>query len=210
MGQVIGLLGGTFNPVHNGHVYLVKKCLEEYTFDRFLVVPSGNAYHKLGKQKILSGSHRFFMCQLAFKWLPQVEVVTFELEKTGPTRTYHTLTELKALYPGSHLLWLLGSDSFCTIDQWYRYQEVLQLATFIVVMRGTDTRSEIEARNASFKFPAHLLFLNSLNSPISSTYIRHCFRCRQDVPKGWLPNDVMNYIKRHHLYNPLTKGVYDY
>ena len=112
----IGIFGGTFNPVHQGHVHLAQQCVEELKLDKLLVIPTKQPPHKQ-VQELASGEHRAQMCRLAFAEIPQAQVSEMELHREGKSYTADTLTQLKQQFPQAQFYLIVGGDMFLTFHQ---------------------------------------------------------------------------------------------
>jgi len=135
----LGLYGGTFDPIHNGHTHLITQLLSQKIVDRILLIPAGeprlreNAPHATGAQ-------RRAMCQLAIKDLPtevaaKVEVNPIEILRIGPSYTIDTVEAVKQTYPDDEIVLIVGTDAYQKIDQWHRVDELLKLVTLEVIQR---------------------------------------------------------------------------
>ena len=122
-----GIFGGTFNPIHNGHIKLARAYRSELELDRMLVIPTRIPPHKVSTE-LADGKDRLQMCRLAFAGQPEFEVSDIELCRTEPSYTVDTLEALHARWPEDELFLLTGSDMFLTFERWRRYREILGAA----------------------------------------------------------------------------------
>ena len=129
--------GGSFNPIHRGHVHILGEFMERLALDRALLVPAGVPPHKQAPD-LAPGEHRAAMCRLAAKALPgrQVEVSAVELDRPGQSFTSDTLARLNELYPGDQLFLLMGEDMFLTVDRWHEAGEILRRAVLCAAPRS--------------------------------------------------------------------------
>jgi nicotinate-nucleotide adenylyltransferase len=135
----IGLYGGTFDPIHNGHLRVISELIRENIVDRILLVPAGEPRLR-DAQPLASGSQRRTMCQLAVNELPteirsKVEVNPIEILRMGPSYTIDTVEAIKQTYPDDEIVLILGSDAAEKIDQWHRAQELLAMVTLEIIER---------------------------------------------------------------------------
>lgn len=129
----IGIFGGTFNPVHNGHKNLALEMKDRAKLDKIIIMPTYTPPHKEGKD-LASGEHRIKMCQMMFTE-DFFFVSDLEIKRQGKSYTYETLFELKKIYPDDELFLIIGSDMLLSFDKWYRYEEILSMVTLCVATR---------------------------------------------------------------------------
>jgi nicotinate-nucleotide adenylyltransferase len=211
----VGLFGGTFDPIHFGHLRLATELAEAFKLERVIFLPAGLPYHR-GTGAHASAEQRLTMVKLATQRDARFDVDDRELRRAGPTYTYDTLAEVRAERgPQVPLVFLLGSDAFGQIHTWHRWTELFDLAHFAVAIRADDTEWLSKGPGA---FPADVgprVTLNLrelLGSPagkvmtfsmtplaISSTAIRNLVR--DDASVRYLtPDPVADYIRSHKLY----------
>lgn len=188
----IGVLGGIFDPVHNGHLALAVLAKDFFKLDKVLFVPSGNPPHKKSSVNCCA-SDRLEMLKIALSGEPDTQIWDLEIKRSGISYTVDTLYELKELFPGP-LYFIIGSDNLGELTTWHKYKEILNLVTLCVAHRP----------GFSFKIPSQIEQANILRFPspewgISSTMIRNYlqkgYSCRH-----LLPEDVIEYISNKGLY----------
>lgn len=186
----IGVLGGSFDPIHNGHLLAASQVAAQLNLSKVLFVPAGNQWQKTDQTL---GSHRLQMVQLAVADNEAFEVSQIDLERTGPTYTVDTLTGLQRLNPGSVLFFIAGTDAVAGMDSWHQAELLDQLATVVVVTRpGHDLQVP-----SVLKKPVVQVQIPALD--ISSTDIRD--RVSKGLPIRYLvPDQVADYIFKHRLY----------
>lgn len=214
----IGLLGGTFDPVHNGHLQLGQIVLDRGELERVLFIPAAHPPHKNGS-KVSGGSHRLKMLRLALADKDGLELSDIEMGRGGMSYTIDTLKELRRAYESETAChFIIGSDAFAEIETWYRWRELLVSINFIVAVRPGFSVKEIErliARNGfqpeSEKHdrwinPRHgneVFFLADKTVDISSTDIRT--RISRGVNwKHMVPEIVADYIGANGLYGAVS------
>jgi nicotinate-nucleotide adenylyltransferase len=134
----LGLFGGTFDPVHFGHLRLATELAEAFHLEQVIFLPAGLPYHR-GRAAHASNDERLTMLKLATARDSRLDVDDRELRRGGPTYTYDTLTEIRAERgPDAPLVFLTGSDAFAKIDTWHRWTELFDLAHFAVAIRAND------------------------------------------------------------------------
>ena len=194
MAERLGILGGTFDPIHNGHVLLARAVLEQLPLDRVLFVPAADPPHK--SALVASAAHRFEMVRLALEGLDGLEVSRAELDRDGPSYTVETLRHFRSQYCDSNLYLIIGADNVAELPSWYDPEGIVALAT--VVAGSRDQRSlPLDA-----KFGSRIQRLPTPTYDISSTDIRQ--RLLQGRPVRYLvPEAVERYLTIHRLYrNP--------
>lgn len=205
----IGLLGGTFNPIHVGHLALARAARVALQLDAVRLIPTGQPWQKgLG---ITPATHRLAMTQLAARAEPWLSVDNREVLRSGLTYTVDTLAELRAQEGGAAaLILLLGSDQLRNLATWYRYERLLELAHIAVTQRGlfslTDLPSAVEAlmqRHGRDALPdepcGSIVFFRMPAVPVSATVLRQQLAAGER-PLELLPDGVLDYIDRHGLY----------
>jgi nicotinate-nucleotide adenylyltransferase len=140
----LGVLGGTFDPVHFGHLLLAERCREECLLDEVVFLPAGLPPHKRG-QEITSGTDRAQMLELAIAGQPRFRVDRRELSKDTPSFTVETLREFRREQPETELVFLMGADSLAEFAQWREPQEILELAEVAVVGRYGSLTADLGA-----------------------------------------------------------------
>ena len=209
----IGILGGTLDPIHCGHLAAATAARDAFDLPRVLVMPSRVPPHR-PVQPVASPYHRFAMAALAVTGLPGIEACDDELRADGPSYTATTLERLQGGgYQPSQIFFVTGADAFADIATWKRYPEVLDLAHFVVVSRpGHDIAAlssrlpELRERMRPAGAPARtdartLVFLLSAATPdVSSTVVRERLR-RNEPLTGLVPPLVEAHIRQHHLYS---------
>lgn len=196
----VGIMGGTFNPVHNGHLLLAEQAREYCNLDEILFMPSGNSYMK-EQGEIPDGDTRISMTALAIEDNPYFALSTIEVERKGPTYTCETLAELKKLHPETEYYFIVGADNLFSIETWWKPEEILAGCTLIVAARGDKEESAIinKAAELKEKYKARILLLPERRFDVSSTEIREKIKRGESV-RYLLPDKVIAYIKKNRLY----------
>ena len=200
----IGIYGGTFNPPHIGHIQAAKQAVSSLKLDKLLVIPAGNAPHKVMPVGSPTPEQRLAMLRIAFRDCPQIEVSDIELRWEGISYSYQTVLQLKEVYPDARLVLLMGTDMFLSFHTWKNAQIITQNAELAVFYRGEKgekanvkaTRQQMEAEGAGVS----LVENDVIN--ISSTQMRRLliFRCAGQL----LPEGVLDYIRENRLYDTRT------
>ena len=186
----IGLMGGTFDPIHHGHLVAASEVAHSFGLDEVIFVPTGEPWQKSG---VSASEHRYLMTVIATASNPSFTVSRVDIDRDGPTYTIDTLRDLKAQRPDAEFFFISGADAVAQILSWRDHDELWGLAHFVAVSR-----------------PGHVLSTDGLPSDnvsqlevpalsISSTACR--VRVRDDEPVWYLvPDGVVQYIAKHHLY----------
>ncbi len=190
----IGVMGGTFDPIHNGHLVAASEVRQHFDLDEVVFVPTGQPYQK---RDVSEAEHRYLMTVIATASNPDFTVSRVDIDRDGPTYTIDTLRELRAARPEAELFFISGADAVAQILEWKDAQELFSLAHFVAVSR-----------------PGHPLIVSGLPEEhvsllevpalaISST------DCRSRVSRGFpvwylVPDGVVQYISKYHLYRSST------
>ncbi|MBQ9415990.1 MAG: nicotinate-nucleotide adenylyltransferase [Clostridia bacterium] len=196
----VGLYGGTFSPVHNGHVQAVKAFMKQMWLDYVFVMPARIPPHKEARN-LPPAAERLKMCELAFSGMEGVLVSDLEVRREGPSYTVDTLRALTA--PDTRLFLLCGTDMVLTLDSWYRADEIFRLSYPVYVRRENDPVLEerIKGKLAEYMEKYHKMVRRIVVDPIevSSTQIRDMVRRGEDI-SPYVPAAVCRYIKEKGLY----------
>ncbi|MFD1412890.1 nicotinate-nucleotide adenylyltransferase [Oceanobacillus jeddahense] len=183
----IGILGGTFNPPHIGHLWIAEEVRVRKQLDEIWFIPTRTPPHK--KTSVLDASHRLGMLKLAVKGNPYFQVNALELERDGKSYTYDTIKELTMNYPEVDFSFIIGGDMVEYLPKWYLVEELMEMVHFIGVTRPGYTLET--------PYPVDRLEIHPLD--ISSTFIRNRLK-EGELVRYLLPDDVMNYIKENQIY----------
>ncbi|MHC2184909.1 nicotinate-nucleotide adenylyltransferase [Rathayibacter agropyri] len=186
----IGVMGGTFDPIHHGHLVAASEVAQSFDLDEVVFVPTGQPWHK---KTVTSAEHRYLMTVIATASNPTFTVSRVDVDRVGTTYTIDTLRDIHAARPDAELFFITGADAVAQILSWKDYDELWELAHFVAVSRPGHVLnvSGLPAQDVS------LLEIPAL--AISST------DCRSRVNRGhpvWylVPDGVVQYISKHHLY----------
>ena len=199
--EKLGVFGGTFNPIHNGHLSLCTQLSDALGLAKVLLIPTAIPPHKRATE-LADGSQRLAMCRLAVQGDPRFCVCDLELRRQGSSYTVDTLRELEALYPDTRMFLLMGTDMFLTVQNWYHANEIFRRAVLIAGARQKGEERQLRE---------HLSFLETLGAcgkiipchvvDISSTEIRAA-RKQGRTLRGMVPPSVARYIEENKLYLP--------
>jgi nicotinate-nucleotide adenylyltransferase len=197
----IGIMGGTFNPIHKGHLALAAAAKEQFALDRIVFIPSGNPPHKKAGE-VLDKELRFKMVKLAIKGIADYNASRIELDRPGFSYAVDTFNTLRKKYGKSaKLFYIMGLDSINEILEWRKPLELFKLCEFIV---GTRPGTRIRTFRRLVKFPplqkeVDKLHLMELKENISASDIRQRLKAGRPVD-GLLPARIAGFIKRKKLY----------
>lgn len=198
-GKGIGILGGTFDPVHIGHLRMadaVYKCMD---LEQVMFIPAYVAPHKVGMD-IAPADDRYAMTKLAIEPYSYFTVSDLELRRSGVSYTVDTLRELHRQYPEKQLYFIIGADSVEQLHTWNNIEEMLQLATFIGAGRpGYEGIMDNVVKNLGEEARQHIMLLNTPEYDVSSTDIRERIREGASL-MNLVPKIVEDYIYAHGLY----------
>lgn len=139
----IGIYGGSFNPVHLGHVGLARRAIDELELDRLLIVPAKESPFKTGFSRIISDADRFALVQQAFSSIPKCEVLDIELRRGGISYAVDTVKELQHLYGEAEWFFIIGEDSVAGLERWKDWETLKQLCRFTAYPRTKESSTQI-------------------------------------------------------------------
>ncbi|ROR29262.1 nicotinate-nucleotide adenylyltransferase [Mobilisporobacter senegalensis] len=196
----IGIMGGTFNPIHNGHLALAARAYEQFKLDQILFMPSKNPPHKELKT-IISDKHRVDMVSLAISDIPDFVLSTLELERGGTTYTVDTLDYLTKTEKDKMFYFILGADSLFELEDWLEPARIMEMAKIIVASRNTLSNENITERiqylNSTYNTNIELIEMPPID--ISSRHIRECIKNHHSIC-NYVPKPVEDYIYENNLY----------
>lgn len=192
----IGVLGGSFNPPHIGHLVIASDAFEALELDRLLIVPaSANPLKGIGAAGATS-EQRLEMVRLTFGGDPRFEVSSMEMERGGLSYTVDTLESLKALHPGAELTLLVGMDSLRTMDRWKQPDRIRELARLAVLTRSGNDDSAV---------PAGVTVVTTRRVDVSASEIRARVAAGRSI-RGFVVESVERYISAAELYRAPAAG----
>ncbi|RGM21869.1 nicotinate (nicotinamide) nucleotide adenylyltransferase [Eubacterium sp. OM08-24] len=196
----IGILGGTFNPIHNGHIQMAEYSHKGAELDKVILMPTFVPPHK-ESTNLVSCEHRLNMCRLACLNLPYAEVSDFEIKLEGKSYTYRTLELLKSQNKNDEFFFIVGADMFLSMQNWKNPEIIFELATVIAIPRDKDSVSQLSNHyeNVLKKMGAKAIVLKDSVLTVSSTYIRDNID-NQSALQSLIDSRVYNYIKENNLY----------
>jgi nicotinate-nucleotide adenylyltransferase len=184
----LGIFGGTFDPVHHGHLILARDALEQARLDAVLFVPCAKSPFKHATPRI-PDAQRLAMLRLALKGETRFWLSRCEIERIGPSYAIDTADEIAAAFPKAQLSWLIGADQLARLDEWHRWDELRRRVKFILLQRGPE----------ALKAEPVLCLPRPRRIDISATEIRHRVKSRLPIDH-LVPDSVAAYIERQGLY----------
>lgn len=197
----VGLMGGTFDPIHNGHIRLAQAAYEECGLDEVVFLPSGEPPHKQGK-KISPAKDRCAMVKLAIAGQDYFSFSDIELKREGRTYTADTLRYLKVRYPENVFYFLMGADSLLYFEHWREPETIIGLSALVVAVRDRDDLVVLQKKRQELlqKFGGEIVLLSMEKIDVSSTLLRQQL-AEGHYDKTLLPESVGEYALAHHLYD---------
>lgn len=198
----VGVLGGTFDPPHMGHLVLAQEAYQALNLDQVLFVPAGEPWRKAGRE-LSAREHRLAMIRLAVADNPAFAVSTAEVDRAGPSYTAETLADLRAqLGPESELFFIMGADSLADFPHWHEPRRILELARLAVAERspaGDEGVEEGIPQELAEALRGSVVWVTMPLIAISASAVRQ--RVRQGLSvRYWVPGAVEEYVRRHGLY----------
>jgi nicotinate-nucleotide adenylyltransferase len=203
--EKIGVLGGSFNPIHNGHINMACGFAKRLGLDRVLIIPVWSPPHKSARE-ILPAKTRLEMCRLACRCDERLEASDIEIVRGGTSYTADTLRELKQKYKNAQLYLITGTDMFLTLESWRNFAEISRLAALCACARSEGESALLRecAKRLETGFGARCVVENFPVTEVSSTQVRRLLKEGGDAAE-LLPPPVFEYIKEHKLYNKEAK-----
>jgi nicotinate-nucleotide adenylyltransferase len=196
----IGVLGGTFDPVHRGHIMMADEAMKSLGLSEVILVPAGQPISKM-KERLTPAEHRLQMLRLAVAEKPYLRVSTMEMERPGPSYTVDTITELRKKYGSKdELLFIMGWDSLAQLPNWREPDRIISMCSLVAVPRPGFPRPDLKIIEK--KIPGiskRVVFLEKPRADISATDIRKKV-ARGESIDHLVPAPVVEYIKKNKLY----------
>ncbi len=196
----VGIMGGTFDPIHIGHLIIAEKAREQFHLDEVLFMPSGTPYMK-NVNEVLPGQVRSEMTKLAIEENPFFSISTIEIEKEGSTYTYETLETLHDKNPNTEYYFILGADSLFAMENWKNPDKIFADCHILAALRDDKNTEDIEEQAANIKetFNADSFLSETGHREISSSMIRELVKDGHSI-RYLVPDAVYDYIIKNKLY----------
>lgn len=198
--RCIGIMGGTFNPIHMGHLLLAEWVKNEVGLEEIWLIPNGISYMK-EPQAVAPAEDRLRMTELAIKRNQYFKCLDLEVKRSGYTYSYETLEELTRTYPGNSFYFILGADCLFTLETWKYPERIFQCCKLIAAVRDDASLEAMEEKKAELehRFGGEILLLPFIRMSLSSTEIRERIRQGKSV-RYMVPDSVLTYIEGKRLY----------
>lgn len=199
----LGILGGSFNPIHCGHMSMARGFIELLGLDMLLLIPVWSPPHKSGRE-MLAADERLRLCQIACKDDPRMEASNIEIRRGGTSYTVDTLRTLAEQYPGAALSMITGADMFLTLEKWKEFDEIARRAELCACARHPGELAALRtyAKKLENAYGAHCKIGDFPVVEVSSTQLRGLLKKGESVD-GLLPGDVYAYIRAQNFYKDL-------
>ncbi|MFM7543978.1 MAG: nicotinate (nicotinamide) nucleotide adenylyltransferase [Ignavibacteria bacterium] len=195
----IGIMGGTFNPVHTGHIAFVRAFIDQIQLDQCFIIPARRSPFRMN-EPLAEDMHRLQMLQLAFADIPHTFVSDIEIKREGLSFTIDTVNEIQSQYPGVEIYLLIGEDQAHRFKEWREWKELLQRVQLCIVQRTEDANLQELIQQLIHGLNVNMpLILKSPLFHVSSTLIRDSMSNNQSIT-GYVPETVEEYIHSHKLY----------
>ena len=196
----VGIMGGTFNPIHLGHLMLAENAYDFCKLDEVWFIPSADPPHKAG-QPILDYDHRSRMTELAIEQIPYFIKYDFEAQRSEKSYTAETLRLLRDKYPDVEFYFIMGADSLFQLETWYAPEKVMSQAILLVDVRDHHSRREMEKQiqYLTEKYHAQIRLMSMPGIDLSSNFIRKRAANHETI-RFFVTEPVRNYILQHNLY----------
>lgn len=196
----IGILGGTFDPFHYGHLSIAEAAIDEFNLSEVILLPTKVQPFKIGRE-MAAEEDRVQMVSLIAEEKPRFRISTIEAYSQEVSYTYKTLTLLQKDHPEDKLYFILGTDSFLTLEKWYKGRDLLRQFSFIIGMRpGYKVTETVEmAQKLQEKYGTDIRLLHNEIVEVSSTEIKHKIRSGESI-RDLVPLQIERYIDEHGLY----------
>ena len=204
----VGIMGGTFDPIHIGHLILGENAYQQLGLSRVVFMPSGNPPHKKDREGRASDEQRMDMVKLAIASNTHFKFSSMEMNEDGYSYTYLTLEKLNEKHPDTRYYFIIGADSLFDFKGWRNPQRICDACTLVVATRNHTSDEELDKAIVDVRetFGADIVKLNTENIDVSSHQLRDWIAAGKTI-KYYAPDEVINYIKSYHVYDGLADTV---
>ena len=197
----IGIMGGTFDPIHKGHLMLGEYAKDLYNLDKIWFMPNGNPPHKLNSNIESQTNHRVEMVKLAIEEKDYFDLQLYEVERTEVNYSYLTMQHFNKQYPDDEFYFIIGADSLFAFETWKHPELLVKTCKILAAYRDGKNTSEMEVqiKYLNQKYGAEILLLNTPNYDVSSSGIRRMIKDNEDISE-LVPESVFSYIQSNNLF----------
>lgn len=198
-----GIMGGTFNPIHMGHLILAERTMEELELDEVWLIPTGCSYMKQGSTDMLPGAERLAMAVLAAEGNSRIKCLDIEVKRQGYSYSYETLEQLVQNFPDTEFYFIIGADCLFAIENWKYPEKIFDCCNIAAAVRNGASLGEMEQKKKELagKYHARIHLIPFPNLEISSTELRHRIKEGKSV-RYLIPDKVLSYIVEKGFYLP--------
>ena len=194
----IGLFGGTFDPIHIGHMIIMENVINFMNLDKIYILPNSNPPHKLENKKT-NINLRLKMIEKSIKNNPKLSINDYDFKDNKIHYTYKTINHFKITYPNDEFFFILGEDSFMDLEKWKNYQEILDENLIIFKRKSGKNSSLLFKINEIKKYNKNIYLIDNLSLDISSTLIRNLVKNNKSI-RYLVDDDVIKIIEEENLY----------
>lgn len=200
----IGIMGGTFDPIHVGHLILGEKAYEQLKLDKVWFMPSGNPPHKRHREGRATDEQRVAMVEKAIAGNPHFALSLIEMNEDGYSYTYRTLERLSGEHPDTEYFFIIGADSLYSFSSWMEPERICRACTLVAAVRDHVPAESLDRKLQKLReeFHGRFLKLDTLNIDISSELLRQWVREGKSL-RYYVPNEVAEYIHENGIYGSL-------
>lgn len=198
----IGIMGGTFDPVHNGHLMLAEYASHDYKLDQVWFMPNAHPPHKDNKTIVSSPEERAEMVRIAIRGYQNFRLEDYELNRRDISCSYQTMEYFREQYPSDHFYFIIGADSLFAIEQWVHVERLFPTCTILAAFRGDKNNRTVMEERILFlnqKYGADIRLLETPLMDISSHELREMLKNNEQTDL-FIPEAVMDFIRSRHLY----------
>ena len=198
----IGIMGGTFDPIHNGHLMLGEYAYRQFKLDKIWYMPNGCPPHKNNAKIGSNALTRANMVRLAIEGIEYFELQDYEIKKETVSCSYATLEYFNEIYKGNHFYFIIGADSLFAIEKWVHPERVLKACTILAAYRNEMNNRDVmeeQIQMLNQKYGADIHLLDTPVMDVSSSELREMIKKNSDV-SSYVPSKVAEYIKVNELY----------
>lgn len=198
----IGIMGGTFDPIHNGHLLLGKEAYQQFDLDEVWFMPNGNPPHKQSRSIRLDARHRLELVRLAISGFAKFRLEEYEAKRDAVSYTYETMEYFHSKYSSDKFYFIIGADSLFAIESWVHPERIFPLCTILAAYRDeidTEEEMNVQIHYLQKKYHADIRLLTSSLIDVSSSELRSDLEAGRDIT-GLVPPEVEAYIRDNGLY----------
>lgn len=204
----IGIMGGTFDPIHKGHLMLGEYAYKQYQLDKVWFMPNGTPPHKDNAKIGSEAEVRMQMVQLAIKDNPVFELQTYEITNKDVNYSYKTMEHFSEIYPNDEFYFIIGADSLFAIERWVKPERLLKTCVILAACRDDKNTEEMLEQIAYLngKYESDIRLLSTPHVDVSSSEIRSLLQDEESI-RELVPEEVFLYIKENGLYKENSDGT---